>query len=105
MSAAAASPVEPALLLSPAPAPFSLPGPTTAPHRTDPSLQAAARNFQGVSSCSVLVPGTTERDMYLQQTHDAHKCLGDTCSPREAGSPAEQPEPSVGCSSEHLEEA
>lgn len=51
----------------------------TAPHRTDPSLQAAARNFQGVGVCSVLVPGTTERDMYLQQTHDAQHHLGDAC--------------------------
>lgn len=62
---AAASCVEPALL--PSAAPFSMSGPMTAPHRTDPSLQAAARNFQGVGSCLVLVPGTTDRDMYLQQ--------------------------------------
>lgn len=104
-SIAAASPVEPALLLSPAPAPLSLPGPRMAPHRTDPSLQAAARNFQGVDSCSLLVPGTTERDMYLQQTQDAHQCLSDACGPREVGGPAEQPKPRAGHNSKHLEEA
>lgn len=82
-----------------------LPSPSTAPHRTDPSLQAAARNFQGARSCSELVPGTTERDMYLQQTRDAHQRLSDTCGPREAGGPAEQPEASTGFSSEHSEEA
>lgn len=73
MPTVAAFLVEPALLLSPLPAPFSLPGHSTAPHRTDPSLQAVARNFHDVGSCLVLVPGTTERDMYLQQTHDAHQ--------------------------------
>lgn len=52
-----------------------------APHRTDPSLQAAARNFQGVGSCLVLVPGTTDRDMYLQQRHNTHQHL---CGPMES---------------------
>lgn len=70
---AAASCFEPALL--PSPAPFSLSGPMMAPHRTDPSLQAAARNFQGVGSCLVLVPGTTDSDIYLQQRHNIHQHL------------------------------
>lgn len=74
-----------------------------APHRTDASLQAAARNFQGIGGCPVLVPGTTERDMYLQQTHDALQCLGDTCCPGAAGDPAEQPKPSTGHVPKHLE--
>lgn len=101
LSAAAASSLERAVLLTPA----SAPGSTMAPHRTEASLQAAARNFQGIGSCPVLVPGTTERDMYLQQTHDAHQCLGDTCSPGAAGDPTEQPKLSTGHVPEHLESA
>lgn len=69
---------EPALL--PSPASFSLSDLIMAPHRTDPSLQAAARNFQGVGSCLVLVPGKTDRDMYLQQRHNTHQHL---CGPVE----------------------
>lgn len=87
------------------PAPKSLCGvgswqlsPAAAPHRTDPSLHAAARNLQGAGSCSVVVPGTTERDMYLGK----HTTLAPHPLPQGEGVTA-QPEPSLGRSSGHWE--
>lgn len=43
-------------------------------HRTDPSLHAAIRNVQGMGSCSLLVPHTTERDMYLGKHRTLAAC-------------------------------
>ena len=43
-------------------------------HRTDPSLHAATRNVQGMGSCSLLVPHTTERDMYLGKHRTLAAC-------------------------------
>lgn len=69
-------------------------------HRTDPSLHAATRNVQGTGSCLLLVPHTTERDMYLGKHRMLAACPPGTCC-HVGGQGGQQHELSTGHSSEH----